>query len=96
MTPEERLTMLTVHSLQTEAWAESVLIDPRCKQDFKVLVKAARAACARLNQYTQSHVDNDSYELSAEISDNLLVLARLTPEQLDKVTQLIDEFVKGS
>jgi|688.fasta_scaffold116748_5 hypothetical protein len=94
MKSDDNLLMLMIHSLQTEAWAETVMIDKECKQEFKMRVKDALNSCKSLNKFLESWTTKDDYEVSAEVSDAILKLIKLPEDKINILTEYINDYVE--
>lgn len=84
--------MLVIHSLQTEAWSDLALENKDCKQEFKFRAKALNVAAKQLNKFME--ITNEDYEISAEVSDSLLKMAKLPVDKLHELSEIINDYVQ--
>lgn len=90
----EQLIMLMIHLLQVEAWSETIMSDPSCLQKFKFLLKDVKNSSSLLNKYMQNWLDEDFYEISAEVSDSILKMIKLPEDKLIELTTYINNYVE--
>lgn len=90
---KDALTMLFIHSKQVEVWAEMVLdVNKSANFDFKFKLKNLYAQSKLFNKFisTDKKVEDEVYELSAQVSDSIIELAKMEKEDLDEVIKLIE------
>ena len=90
---DEELAMILIHSLQVEAWCDSIVGGKHYKQEFKSRVNDLRKSSHLMNKYLQSFLEEDEYELSAQISDSLLKMTRLPSDKVEELTEIMTKFI---
>lgn len=93
---DQMLTMLVLHSLQTEAWADAILTETSTIREFKQTVALVRNSTRQLNTYCAKIMTTDEYDTSAEISDSFYEMALLPADKIDELTKIMKEFIKNN
>jgi hypothetical protein len=80
--------MFISHLKQVEQWGTLFVHLNRPKEKFKMLCNNVITSTKQLNKFLADY-DESSYELSAELSDNILEIAKLPEEKRNEVYDLI-------
>jgi len=96
LSPEkEHIAMFLIHSMQIEAWAETIQLNSQVyKHEFKAKGGALINTSRLFNRYMEQYLKDDIFELSAVISDSIESLIKLTPEKRSELTDIIEEFIE--
>jgi len=89
---DTELIMVLLHSMQAEAWSDQILEHSNTIQEFKYRLKNLRNHSKLFNDYCVKVMGSDAYEVSAEVSDSFLQMAKLPMDEIEKLTQIINNY----
>lgn len=88
----ESMTMNIIHSMQSKVWNIAFKQWYKPKPTLKEFMdKAEKAETDLLNYLKVDKEFSEEYELSAQVSDSILQIARLKHENMEKVQNLIQK-----
>lgn len=89
---EDLVIMLCIHSKQSEIYSEWVLSENKVKFDLKDKIKKLNFASKEFNRIMQMNW-GDEYEVSAQVSESMYKMTKLSTDKLNELTNIIDEYV---
>jgi hypothetical protein len=85
------IQMTIIHLLQSQAWLETMVGFKKPTQEFKMHSNRALTSIKHLLTFLKVKSGDEEYNISAEISDSILELARMNNEQRELIYDYIQK-----